>query len=94
MEMLGAERLVYCRFGDEFLIVRTDESQATPEIGATIHVAPASTACTGSTPKRASGATDWPYPRWIARGAGRLAPESTLVTFRLGANHGACSNVM
>jgi len=40
MEMLGAERLVYCRFGDEFLIVRTDESQATPEIGATIHVAP------------------------------------------------------
>lgn len=40
MEMLGAERLVYCRFGDEFLIVRTDETQATPEIGATIHVAP------------------------------------------------------
>ncbi len=40
MEMLGAERLVYCRFGDEFLIVRTDETQATPEIGATIQVAP------------------------------------------------------
>ncbi|MDP2819750.1 MAG: sn-glycerol-3-phosphate import ATP-binding protein UgpC [Polaromonas sp.] len=40
LEMLGAERLVYCRFGDEFLIVRTDETQATPEIGATIHVAP------------------------------------------------------
>ncbi|MDW5443834.1 sn-glycerol-3-phosphate import ATP-binding protein UgpC [Polaromonas sp. SM01] len=40
LEMLGAERLVYCRFGDEFLIVRTDENQAVPEIGATIHVAP------------------------------------------------------
>ncbi|OOG41172.1 sn-glycerol-3-phosphate import ATP-binding protein UgpC [Polaromonas sp. A23] len=40
MEMLGAERLVYCRFGDEFLIVRTDETQATPEIGATIYVTP------------------------------------------------------
>ncbi|MGC1176261.1 sn-glycerol-3-phosphate import ATP-binding protein UgpC [Polaromonas sp.] len=40
MEMLGAERLLYCRFGDEFLIVRTDETQATPEIGTTIHVAP------------------------------------------------------
>jgi glycerophosphoryl diester phosphodiesterase len=31
----------------------------------------------------------WPYPRWIAhRGAGRLAPENTLVAFRLGAEHG------
>ena len=40
LEMLGAERLVYCRFGDEFLIVRTDETQTVPEIGTTIHVAP------------------------------------------------------
>ncbi|MDP3171812.1 MAG: sn-glycerol-3-phosphate import ATP-binding protein UgpC [Polaromonas sp.] len=40
LEMLGAERLVYCRLGDEFLIVRTDEHQAVPAIGATIHVAP------------------------------------------------------
>ena len=41
IEMLGAERLVYCRLGDEFLIVRTDESlSSAPEIGATIHVAP------------------------------------------------------
>ncbi|MDP1567893.1 MAG: sn-glycerol-3-phosphate import ATP-binding protein UgpC [Polaromonas sp.] len=40
LEMLGAERLVYCRLGDEFLIVRTDEHQAVPVIGATIHVAP------------------------------------------------------
>ncbi|MFS2033673.1 sn-glycerol-3-phosphate import ATP-binding protein UgpC [Polaromonas sp. CT11-55] len=41
IEMLGAERLVYCRMGGEALIVRTDESLSTaPEIGATIHVAP------------------------------------------------------
>jgi sn-glycerol 3-phosphate transport system ATP-binding protein len=41
IEMLGAERLVYCRMGDEFLIVRTDESlSVAPEIGSTIHVAP------------------------------------------------------
>ncbi|HYW56918.1 MAG TPA: sn-glycerol-3-phosphate import ATP-binding protein UgpC [Polaromonas sp.] len=40
LEMLGAERLVYCRFGDEFLIVRTDENQAVPQIGSTIHVEP------------------------------------------------------
>ena len=31
----------------------------------------------------------WPYPLWIAhRGAGKLAPENTLVAFRLGASHG------
>ena len=31
----------------------------------------------------------WPYPRWIAhRGAGKLAPENTLVAFQLGASHG------
>ena len=41
IEMLGAERLVYCRMGSEALIVRTDESLSTaPEIGATIHVTP------------------------------------------------------
>ncbi len=41
IEMLGAERLVYCRMGDEFLIVRTDESlSSAPGIGSTIHVAP------------------------------------------------------
>ncbi|MBG6071003.1 MULTISPECIES: sn-glycerol-3-phosphate import ATP-binding protein UgpC [unclassified Polaromonas] len=41
VEMLGAERLLYCRLGDEFLIVRTDESLSTaPTIGATLHVAP------------------------------------------------------
>jgi glycerophosphoryl diester phosphodiesterase len=31
----------------------------------------------------------WPYPLWIAhRGAGKLAPENTLASFRLGAAHG------
>ena len=31
----------------------------------------------------------WPYPRWIAhRGAGKLAPENTMVAFRLGAQSG------
>ena len=41
IEMLGAERLVYCRMGSEALIVRTDESLSTaPEIGAIIHVTP------------------------------------------------------
>ncbi|MDP1741834.1 sn-glycerol-3-phosphate import ATP-binding protein UgpC [Polaromonas sp.] len=40
VEMLGAERLVYCRLGDEPLIVRTDESDACPALGATIHVTP------------------------------------------------------
>lgn len=41
VEMLGAERLLYCRLGDEFLIVRTDESlSSAPTIGATMHVTP------------------------------------------------------
>ena len=41
IEMLGAERLLYCRLGDEFLIVRTDESlSSAPTIGATLHVTP------------------------------------------------------
>jgi glycerophosphoryl diester phosphodiesterase len=31
----------------------------------------------------------WPYPRWVAhRGAGKLAPENTLASFRLGAAYG------
>jgi sn-glycerol 3-phosphate transport system ATP-binding protein len=41
IEMLGAERLIYCRMADEFLIVRADESLSSPpDIGATIHIAP------------------------------------------------------
>ena len=32
---------------------------------------------------------NWPYPRWVAhRGAGKLAPENTMVAFKLGAQHG------
>ena len=41
IEMLGAERLLYCRLGDEFLIVRTDESLSlAPAIGQTLQVTP------------------------------------------------------
>ena len=44
VEMLGAERLVYGRWshgaGDEMVIIRTDEADAVPALGATIHVTP------------------------------------------------------
>ena len=40
LEMLGAERLVYCRLGTEQLIVRTDENRTPPAMGAPIHVTP------------------------------------------------------
>ena len=44
VEMLGAERLVYGRWAQgsdkEMVIVRTEESHAVPELGATIHVTP------------------------------------------------------
>jgi sn-glycerol 3-phosphate transport system ATP-binding protein len=40
LEMLGAERLVYCRMGDEQLIVRTGENHVPPAIGTTIYVSP------------------------------------------------------
>ncbi len=44
LEMLGAERLVYGRWlhgdGEELVIIRTDEAQAVPALGATIHVTP------------------------------------------------------
>jgi sn-glycerol 3-phosphate transport system ATP-binding protein len=40
IEMLGAERLLYCKIGDEHLIVRTGEGQAPPQIGQTLHVLP------------------------------------------------------
>ena len=39
-EMLGAERLVYARLGDELLIIRTDESTPAPALGSTIHATP------------------------------------------------------
>ena len=40
VELLGAERLVYCRLGDEQMIVRTDEEKAAPAPDSIIHVAP------------------------------------------------------
>ncbi|WP_367847322.1 sn-glycerol-3-phosphate import ATP-binding protein UgpC [Rhodoferax sp. WC2427] len=39
-EMLGAERLIYARLGQELLIIRTDESTAAPAIGSTIYATP------------------------------------------------------
>ena len=44
VEMLGAERLVYGRWshgaGNEMVIIRTEEADAVPALGATIHVTP------------------------------------------------------
>ncbi|MEI6115588.1 MAG: sn-glycerol-3-phosphate ABC transporter ATP-binding protein UgpC [Burkholderiales bacterium] len=40
IELLGAERLLYCRMGAEALIVRLHEDQPVPAIGATIHAIP------------------------------------------------------
>ena len=39
VELLGAERLVYCRVGDEQLIVRMDEGKPAPVAGAAVHIA-------------------------------------------------------
>ena len=39
-ELLGAERLIYGRLGTEQVIVRSEENQAVPEPGSTIHVKP------------------------------------------------------
>ena len=40
VELLGAERLVHARLGDEQLIIRTHEDQGAPAIGSTIHAQP------------------------------------------------------
>ncbi|MES2608650.1 MAG: TOBE domain-containing protein, partial [Pseudomonadota bacterium] len=44
VEMLGAERLVYGRWthgsGNEMVIIRTEEADAVPTLGSTIHVTP------------------------------------------------------
>ena len=40
IEMLGAERLLYCRLGDEPLVVRTDEGVLPPALGQTISLMP------------------------------------------------------
>ena len=42
LEMLGAERLVYCRMNDEPLIIRVGENHVPPAPGSTIHVTPRS----------------------------------------------------
>jgi sn-glycerol 3-phosphate transport system ATP-binding protein len=38
--MLGAERLLYCKISDEYLIVRADEGTVAPQIGQTLHILP------------------------------------------------------
>ena len=40
VELLGAERLIYGRLGDERIIVRSEENQPAPKVDAIIHVAP------------------------------------------------------
>jgi sn-glycerol 3-phosphate transport system ATP-binding protein len=40
IELLGAERLLYCRLHDEALIVRIHEEQLAPNIGETIYAKP------------------------------------------------------
>ena len=40
IEVLGAERLIYARLGNELVIVRTGEEQRAPSVGETIFVAP------------------------------------------------------
>ncbi|MGV3727363.1 sn-glycerol-3-phosphate ABC transporter ATP-binding protein UgpC [Hydrogenophaga sp.] len=40
VELLGAERLVHARLGDESLIIRTHEDQGAPAIGSTIRAQP------------------------------------------------------
>jgi sn-glycerol 3-phosphate transport system ATP-binding protein len=40
VELLGAERLVHTRLGDELVTVRTDEAEAAPEPGAHVRLAP------------------------------------------------------
>jgi sn-glycerol 3-phosphate transport system ATP-binding protein len=40
VELLGAERLVHARLGDEQLIIRTHEDQGAPTIGSPIHAKP------------------------------------------------------
>ena len=42
LEMLGAERLVYCRMNDEQLILRVGENHVPPAPGSTVHVTPRS----------------------------------------------------
>ena len=49
VELLGAERLVYCLLGDERVIIRTDEHEPAPVAGATIHARSVSSLSDGKT---------------------------------------------
>ena len=40
VELLGAERLIYCLLGEERVIIRTDEHLAAPTAGSTIYATP------------------------------------------------------
>ena len=40
VELLGAERLVHARLGNELLTLRTDEATPAPAVGSTVHAAP------------------------------------------------------
>ena len=40
VELLGAERLVHARLGDELLVIRTHEDQGAPAVGSTIRARP------------------------------------------------------
>jgi len=40
VELLGAERLVHARLGDEGLTIRTDEATSAPAVGSTCHATP------------------------------------------------------
>ena len=40
VELLGAERLIYGRLGDEQIIIRIEEGAPSPAVGARIHVRP------------------------------------------------------
>jgi sn-glycerol 3-phosphate transport system ATP-binding protein len=40
VELLGAERLVHCRLGDEAVIIRTHEDEGAPAVGSTIRAKP------------------------------------------------------
>ena len=39
-ELLGAERLIYAKYGDAQIVIRTDSDAVTPNIGETLHVLP------------------------------------------------------
>lgn len=40
VELLGAERLIHARLGNELLTIRTDEGTPPPAVGSTVHALP------------------------------------------------------